>query len=161
MSLKMYPVDLSIPKTVQYVLSNDVYFESRTLLKDDEVTRRILQDVDDSKRVSDTLFIPNRGNAGSLDRTMLSSGAKTLLNISQYPDVCFNLNECGPNALRLLFSTFHEGTVLWTFNILDVLNGACDVEMEGQHFDSVQALASFCSKLDVWNFYSYYRRHSK
>ncbi len=32
----------------------------------------------------------------------LSTGSKILLNIYRYPELCFNVMECGDNALELL-----------------------------------------------------------
>ena len=34
----------------------------------------------------------------------LSSGCKTLLNIVKYPDKVVNVEECGPNVLRIIFT---------------------------------------------------------
>lgn len=151
MSLKMYPVDICVPDSIRYVWMNDPYFARHTLIKDDDFTKRVLSEIDKAQRVSDNMFQSSRCE-GALNRELLSTGAKTLLNISQHPDVCFNLNECGVNALRLLFTSVHTGNVIWTFSILDMLNEdiTCDIEMEGQHFDSLKALNAFCGKLDIW-----------
>ncbi len=32
----------------------------------------------------------------------LSTGSKILLNLYRYPELCFNVMECGDNALELL-----------------------------------------------------------
>lgn len=151
MSLKMYPVDICVPDNTRYVWVNERYFDGHTVLKADEQTKMILSKIDGATRLSDDMFQPSANGFG-LYKSFLSAGTKTLLNIAQHPDVCFNLNECGSNALRLLFSTFHEGIVLWTFNILDIVREdiSCDIEMEGQHFDSIQDLNSFCGNLDIW-----------
>ena len=34
----------------------------------------------------------------------LSSGCKTLLNIVKHPDKVVNVEECGPNVLRIIFT---------------------------------------------------------
>ncbi len=34
----------------------------------------------------------------------LSSGCKTLLNIVRHPDKMVNVEECGPNVLRIIFT---------------------------------------------------------
>lgn len=34
----------------------------------------------------------------------LSSGCKTLLNIMKHPDKVVNVEECGPNVLRIIFT---------------------------------------------------------
>lgn len=87
---------------------NDAYFLANTKLEDTEQCRRILRIIDQAEYCSEKTFIGRDKSLGALFTDNLSTGTKTLLNISQHRDLCFDTIECGNNALTLLMG-FTEG----------------------------------------------------
>ena len=71
---------------------------------------------------------------GALNKNMLSTGTKTLLNIIQHPDKCFSVCECGNNALSLL-PLITEGSIYWSIPVV-AYNGdsACDIICNGKEY---------------------------
>ena len=85
------------------IMINDLFFDAETVLKNSELVSKILEDIDKAKYNSDLTFIGRTKELGALNKSMLSTGTKTLLNIIQHPDKCFNVCECGNNK----FITFN------------------------------------------------------
>ena len=56
----------------------------------------------DVKEVNDNIVIETKYGLGTIRN--LSSGCKTLLNIVKYPDKVVNVEECGPNVLKIIFT---------------------------------------------------------
>ena len=56
----------------------------------------------DVKEVNDNIVIETKYGLGTIRN--LSSGCKTLLNIVKHPDKVVNVEECGPNVLRIIFT---------------------------------------------------------
>lgn len=107
--------------------SSDNYFIN-TILRDDEFTHKVLRFIDQARRVDDVRFEGRSSSFGPLDKSHLSTGTKTILNIAQHPDKCFNVVECGDNALNML-RYLHSGMVYWEYPIfcLDDEDGIDDV----------------------------------
>lgn len=117
-----------------FILLNDLFFDTETNLKDDELTKIILATIDKAKYNSELTFIGRTESLGALNKSMLSTGTKTLLNIIAYPDKCFNICECGNNALSLLpFIT--DGCVYWRVPAV-AYDGApeCDILYNGKEY---------------------------
>jgi hypothetical protein len=70
---------------------------------------------------------------------MLSTGTKTLLNILGHPDICFNVCECGNNALCLL-PLIQNGNIYWEMPaVVYDENMVCSIKYRGRvytDFDS-------------------------
>lgn len=60
-----------------------------------------IQQVDEAKLTPDK-HIETKYGLGTIRN--LSSGCKTLLNIVRHPDKMVNVEECGPNVLRIIFT---------------------------------------------------------
>jgi len=136
MALKVYHKRGDVP--VKIVDSNDMYFDVFTLLRDTEFTKEVLQDIDKAGYYNPEGFIGRTYADMWISRECLSTGAKTLLNIDAHPDVCFNVVECGLNALRKLFK-LTDGYILWeVISLVGVADGACDIEFCGRHCSTVE-----------------------
>lgn len=84
---------------------------------------------------------------GALFTDNLSTGTKTLLNIWQHRDLCFDTIECGNNALTLLMgftegqAVLHPG-VVWDPDIWDSLG-----VLDGNHFTDLCAISSYMQEM--------------
>ena len=94
------------------VIINDLFFDSETVLSNSSLVKKILSDIDKAEYNSDLTFIGRTKELGALNKSMLSTGTKTLLNIIQHPDKCFSVCECGNNVLSLL-PLISEGSIYW------------------------------------------------
>lgn len=112
---------------IKLISFNDIYFDGFTSLKDDDFTRRVLSEIDKAHYNDNTTFIGRTEGLGALNKNLLSTGTKTLLNVVSHPDVCFDICECGNNVLNLLTS-LTTGIVYWrTPAISYVGDGNCDI----------------------------------
>lgn len=120
-------------------------------MEDTEQCRRILRIIDQAEYCSEKTFIGRDKSLGALFTDNLSTGTKTLLNISQHRDLCFDTIECGNNALTLLMgftegqAVLHPG-VVWDPDIWDSL-GVLDVVFDGNHFTDLCAISSYMQEM--------------
>ncbi len=98
-----------IPKEMDYIELNDLFFNQNTANMLDERANKIIENIDNAKLISQ-YKISSRFNEVVLDIDKLSAGCKTLLNVLYYPNKVFCLKECGDNALEMLYS-FENGYV--------------------------------------------------
>ena len=85
-----------------WIFQNDLYFNLNT--GNEEMSQKeidLIQQVDEAKLTPDK-HIETKYGLGTIRN--LSSGCKTLLNIVKHPDKVVNVEECGPNVLRILFT---------------------------------------------------------
>lgn len=92
-----------IPKNIEYVELNDLFFNQNTVSLIDEQAEKIIETIDETKLIS-KYKISSRFNNVALDIDMLSAGCKTVLNVLYFPDKVFCLKECGNNALEVLYA---------------------------------------------------------
>lgn len=128
MSLIIYTSRSEIPSDLRIIDNNDRYFDGRSIIPDSPLVAHILKDIDGATRASDLAFYGKFLENVALDRSMLCTGTKTLLNILQHPDRCFNVIECGDNALAYL-SKITDGFILWEVCSMPWLEGNdnCDI----------------------------------
>ena len=84
------------------ILQNDLYFNLNT--GNEEMSQyeiNLIQQVDEAKLTPDK-HIETKYGLGTIRN--LSSGCKTLLNIVKHPDKVVNVEECGPNVLKIIFT---------------------------------------------------------
>lgn len=127
------------------VKNNDLFFDARTSIRDTELVADILEYVDSAKYNSDLTFIGRTKELGALNKSMLSTGTKTLLNIIAYPDRCFSVVECGDNALNFI-PRLREGNIIWELPVVvckDRLE--CDIEYRGIRYTDFH---KFLSKIE-------------
>lgn len=131
MSLNVYTDKSQIPKGMEYIGINDSFFDLETNLQDNPITHSILASIDKAKYNSELTFIGRSEGLGALNKTMLSTGTKTLLNIIGHKDICFDVCECGDNALSML-PLITNGNILWRYPTM-CYNGdsSCDIVCNG------------------------------
>jgi len=91
-----------IPKDMEYVELNDLFFNQNTVLLIDERAEKIIEAIDNTKLLG-KYKICSRFNEVALDIDRLSAGCKTVLNVMYYPEKVFCMKECGDNALEVLY----------------------------------------------------------
>lgn len=134
MSLKIYMAKSDIPEEVRLIEINDTFFDVMTSLSDTPLVRKILSEIDNAQYASPLTFVGRNPEWGQLNKSMLSTGAKTLLNIIGHPDKCFNVCECGNNALQLI-PEIKAGNIYWQDPIVAYAgDGECDIVLHGKHY---------------------------
>ena len=99
----------SIPKDMELVTLNDIFFNRYTTEKIDERARNFISKIDGSELVS-KYTIKSRFDGAALNIDRLSTGCKTVLNIVYNPDKIFDIRECGENALDIIYA-LPEGNI--------------------------------------------------
>lgn len=146
MSLNLYLRPEDCP--VKLIRNNDAYFKTYSRIPDTDAARKILQDVDKASYVSPVMFRSNRANLGDTNAINLSTGTKTLFNIIQHPDLCFTLEECGANALRLLYLLTDGNAYCPKFGVQVLGDPSCDIMCDGKHFTKFVDLVEYVYDLD-------------
>ena len=100
--ITIYKDKKDIPRNMEYIELNDVFFNQNTASVLDERAEKIIEDIDGSKQVG-KYKIRSRFDDIILDIDKLSTGCKTVLNILYNPDKVFCLKECGNNALEVVY----------------------------------------------------------
>lgn len=146
MSLKVYTRKEDIPSHIKYINYNDKFFSSIEL-KDDNVTREVLGKIDKAEYNSKDTFVGRDKSLGALNKNLLSTGCKTILNIASHPEMCFDVIECGQNALNCL-TLLKQGHILWTFPVIITdKNSICDIEVNNIKFTHIIDLATYFERL--------------
>lgn len=104
--ITIYKNKKDIPRNMEYIELNDVFFNQNTASVLDERAEKIIEDIDGSKQVG-KYKIRSRFDDIILDIDKLSAGCKTVLNILYNPDKVFCLKECGNNALEVVYGLDH------------------------------------------------------
>lgn len=99
--ITIYKDKQDIPKNMEYVELNDVFFNQKTVLKLDDKANAIVERIDESE-LDGKYKIKSKFNGVTLDIDCLSTGCKTVLNVLYFPNKVFCLKECGDNALEVL-----------------------------------------------------------
>ena len=85
-----------------WIFYNDLYFNLNT--GNENMSQKeidLIPQVDEAKLTPDK-HIETKYGLGTIRN--LSSSCKTLLNIVKHPDKVVNVEECGPNVLRIIFA---------------------------------------------------------
>ena len=138
-----------------WILQNDLYFNLNT--GNEEMSQNevdLIQQVDEAKLTPDK-HIETKYGLGTIRN--LSSGCKTLLNIVKHPDKVVNVEECGPNVLRIIFAMdnikiYMSRPMLFDitddakirFNNSDIVTGGEDIRLT----DEYKAIKLFNYKSD-------------
>lgn len=136
-SLNFYLQKKDIPAGMQYVLNNNRFFAPCSLPDTPEV-RKVLKDVENAEYTSSTFFTSHTFNLGAVNIMYLSSGAKTVLNVLNNPDICFDIRECGANAQTSILK-LKRGNVLLEGLPMEWLgeDEPIDVMLRGRHYTNV------------------------
>lgn len=93
----------TVPKTMEVVRINDVYFNKNTVGMLDQRAGGVIGQIDNSQML-DQYSISSRFDGTRLNIDKLSTGCKTALNIMYNPDLIFDIAECGENALEAIYA---------------------------------------------------------
>ena len=149
MSLTVYTDKTQIPKDMKFVNYNDKFF-MRVALKDTESVRDILATIDKAEYHTQSTFIGRDKELGAMYKENLSTGCKILLNITMNPDICFDVIECGPNALEYL-AKIRNGNVYWGTPVLHMIGTSeCDIIVHGLHFTDFKEFLGYVM-VDMYN----------
>ena len=147
MSLNIYFDKNEVPNCMKIIMENDNFFIGHTLLRQDRKTEEILADIDHAKYCSKESFYPENSET-PLTTDCLSTGCKTLLNIKEFPDLCFSTGECGNNALEEMLHLDHGcvlcdhlAVVLWLDRFIN--DDSCNAVIKGKKFCSIKKLLNF------------------
>ena len=99
----------AIPKGMEKILFNDVYFNMNTADMLDDRAEDIIYRIDSSKMLS-KYTISSRFDNTVLRTDKLSTGCKTVLNVLYNPEKVFDVRECGDNALSEVYK-LEEGNI--------------------------------------------------
>jgi hypothetical protein len=114
--ITIYKNKNDIPKNMEYIEINDVFFNQNTVIKLDERAKKIIEIIDGAKLIS-KYKIESKFNGVTLDVDCLSTGCKSVLNVLYFPDKVFCLKECGDNALEVMYS-LENGSVYSDYAVI-------------------------------------------
>lgn len=134
MSLNIYRKRNEVPKGMKIVDVNDGFFDADTMIEDTELIREILRTIDKAEYDTEAVFNSRSDKFKHLNKACLSTGTKTLLNIISHPNRCFNVIECGNNALEFL-PQITEGNILFEHPVVAFSgNETCDIMYKGVRY---------------------------
>ena len=105
-----------------WILQNDLYFNLNT--GNEEMSQKeidLIWQIDEAKLTPDK-HIETKYGLGTIRN--LSSGCKTLINIVKHPDKVVNVEECGPNVLRIIFTMENIKIYMSRPTLLDIPDNA-------------------------------------
>lgn len=105
-----------------WILQNDLYFNLNT--GNEEMSQKeidLIWQIDEAKLTPDK-HIETKYGLGTIRN--LSSGCKTLINIVKHPDKVVNVEECGPNVLRIIFTMENIKIYMPRPTLLDIPDNA-------------------------------------
>lgn len=105
-----------VPKDMEIVTGNDVFFNKYTSLMLDGNAKNIIESIDDSVMV-DPFYIRSRFDGATLNIDKLSTGCKTVLNIVYNKNKVFDIRECGDNALDVIYH-LEEGNIVCEYPLI-------------------------------------------
>lgn len=134
MSLKVITDSTELKKNnIKVVNYNDIFFQSVSL-ENNDLTEKIMSTIDKAHYSSKDTFTGRDESLGRLNKSLLSTGCKTLLNIAYNPNTCFDVRECGPNALEAL-KFIDNGMIFWENPILFLTKEEdCNIEYNNKQY---------------------------
>ena len=114
--ITIYKDKKDIPKNIEYVELNDVFFNQTTVNRLDSRANRIVEKIDNSE-LDGKYKMKSKFNGVTLDVDCLSTGCKTVLNVQYFTDKVFCLKECGDNALEVLYG-LDDGAVYSDYAVI-------------------------------------------
>lgn len=138
----------AIPKTMELVMLNDIFFNKFTAGKLDDKAADIIFKIDQSLMV-DRFSIKSRFDGAVLNIDKLSSGCKTILNILYNPDKVFDIRECGENAIDAIYA-LETGNITCEYPLISFeMKKVIAVDKKGSiEFDSYDELKEWWSDED-------------
>ena len=135
----------AIPKNMELIRFNDLYFNKHTAEKLDERAKNIIYTIDHSKMV-DRFSFQSRFDGSVLNIDKLSSGCKTVLNVMYHEDKVFDIRECGENALDAIYD-LDAGNITCSYPLISFeMKKAVAVDKRGsREIDSYDSLKEWWS----------------
>ncbi len=129
-----------IPKSLEVIKLNDLYFNQNTAAMLDEKAAVVIKKVDQSEMVG-KYSIKSRFDGMLLNIDKLSTGCKTVLNVMYNPDKVFDICECGDNALDEIYA-LDQGRICCEYPLISFdMKSVNVVTKDGmQVIDSYEAL---------------------
>jgi len=135
MSLNIYTYRNEVPSELGRVVDKNDLFFKQVRLSNTDATVHIISEIDKAQYYSEDSFKSRSGQV--LPKDCLSTGSKTLLNIMSHTNKCFNIIECGNNAIDVLVK-FTVGNVYWQIPVyIPIGEWPCDICIDGKHFTSI------------------------
>ena len=100
MSLNVYSTKYP-PKDMDVIKYNDSYFIGEEFIPDTPLVHKVLAEVEHGQYLNEGTLLDRTGMPCRASN--LSTGVKTLLNILNHPEICFDTLECGCNMYDFLF----------------------------------------------------------
>ncbi|MCM1113275.1 MAG: DUF4869 domain-containing protein [Muribaculum sp.] len=117
--ITIYKNKADIPKDVELVELNDLFFNQNIIERLDMRAEGIIREIDGASLRMD-YRIESGINSEVLNIDKLSTGCKTALNIYYFPEKVFSLKECGDNALDKIYA-YQTGMVYSEYPIITLL----------------------------------------
>ena len=96
----------TLPKNLELVSLNDIFFNKTTVEKLDDWAEEIIRKIDHCGMLS-PYKIRSRFDGSALNIDKLSTGCKTALNVLYNQNKVFDIRECGDNALDVIYALPH------------------------------------------------------
>ena len=106
----------TVPKTMELIIMNDIYFNQTTVSLLDDRAAEIIDRIDSSV-MTGQFTILSRFDGMTLNIDKLSTGCKTALNVLYNPQKVFDIRECGDNALDLIYA-LPEGNIYCDYPLI-------------------------------------------
>ncbi len=114
--ITIYKNKAYIPKDVELVEWNDLFFNQNIIERLDMRAEDIIRKIDGAVLREDYKIISGiNGELLNIDK--LSTGCKTALNIYYFPEKVFSLKECGDNALDEIYA-YQTGQVYSEYPVI-------------------------------------------
>ncbi|MCM1468162.1 MAG: DUF4869 domain-containing protein [Alistipes sp.] len=129
--ITIYKNKADIPKNVELIELNDLFFNQNIIERLDMRAQDIIRKIDGADLRED-YKITSGINCELLNIDKLSTGCKTALNIYYFPEKVFSLKECGDNALDEIYA-YREGQVYSEYPIIALfMEGVQIYDQEGK-----------------------------
>lgn len=123
--ITIYKNKTDIPKGVELVELNDLFFNQNIIERFDMGAEDIIRKIDGAVLRED-YRITSGINGELLNIDKLSTGCKTALNIYYFPERVFSLKECGNNALDVIYA-YQDGQVYSEYPIITLFMSGVQV----------------------------------
>ena len=134
-----------IPKNMELILLNDIYFNKFTVSLLDEKAAEIISTIDNSEMLNN-YAITSRFDGMVLNIDKLSTGCKTVLNVLYNPEKVFDIRECGDNAIDVLYS-LQNGNIYCDYPLISF-----DMEAVGVYTpDGIKTVKSYEELKEWWS----------
>lgn len=145
--LNIYKNKRDIPQSIELVEINDYFFNKITSGLIDERAEKVIHQIDQAM-LQGKYRILSGFSGVTLDIDKLSSGCKTALNILYFPDKVFGIQECGDNALNVIYS-YEQGNAYCEYPMISFqMSQVALVDKNGKHeTDDYEAVKEWWSNV--------------